>query len=306
VSRHEPCSRILTPADPLGLQVASSPSPQGDTILSDAIRVTPIANALGAEISGVDLADVSDAIFEQIHAAFLAHQVLFFRNQPLTVEEHKAFGARFGRLHVHPVHQPMKAQGHPEVVVLESPAGAPKVARRWHSDVTFEQRPPLGSVLRACIVPESGGDTVWTSTCAAYEALSEGMQRRISGLDALHDGVGFARELAKKKGVSADEVQRTATHPVVRTHPETGRKTLFVNPVFTTHIVGMKPNESRSLLDELFAHIGRSEFQCRFHWEPHAVAVWDNRCTQHRVLEDGLTSHRRMERVTIMDDRPVA
>ncbi len=269
------------------------------------MEVAPIAGALGAEIHGVSLANVDDATFEAIHDAFLAHQVIFFRDQEMSIDEHKAFASRFGELHVHAVLQQMADQGHPEVVVLESDAKRPFVAARWHSDVTFEEFPPLGSVLRGRVVPDSGGDTMWASMYAAYDGLSDAMQGLLSGLEALHDGGGF-KAIATKAQKADLESRQTARHPVVRTHPETGRKALYVNATFTKRIVGMKPAESDALLGFLFQHIENPDYHCRFRWRTNSVAMWDNRCTQHRVVQDNLAAHRRMERITIIGDRPVA
>jgi taurine dioxygenase len=269
------------------------------------IRVERLAGALGAEVHGVDLAQsLDDATRAALHEAWMEHQVLFFRDQAITVDQHKAFARNFGALHVHPVLQQMADQGHPEIVVLESDASRPIVAERWHSDVTFEKCPPLGSILRAVAVPAAGGDTMWASMTAAYEALSDAMQRLLSGLTALHDGGGFAR-IAKDEAQRQDLASRqTAVHPVVRTHPVTGRKALFVNSVFTKGIVGMKPAESRALLGFLAHHVETPDFSCRFRWRKDSIAMWDNRCTQHRVLADALREYRRMERVTLVGDAP--
>jgi taurine dioxygenase len=268
------------------------------------IQIEPLAGALGAEISGVDLRKPLDAgVIDEIRRAWLAHQVLFFRDQPLTVDEHKAFARRFGELHVHPVLQQMADQGHPEIVVLESDAQRPFVAERWHSDVTFEREPPLGSILRAVEVPAVGGDTLWASMTAAFDALSPPMQRMLEGLRARNSGAGFRKAAtgSQSEVLAQNEV---AVHPVIRTHPETGRKSIFVNSTFTKGIEGMKPRESRMLLDFLFEHVTAPEFSCRFRWRKHSIAMWDNRCTQHRVVTDNLSAYRRMERVTLIGDRP--
>ncbi len=270
-----------------------------------AFQVEPIAGALGAEVRGLDLARPLDpATKDALHAAWMEHQVLFFRDQAIDVDAHKAFARNFGELHVHPVLQQMAAQGHPEIVVLESDASRPIVAERWHSDVTFEKCPPNGSILRAVAVPAAGGDTMWASMYAAWAGLSDAMQRLLSGLSALHDGGGFAR-IAKDEAQRKDLANRqTAVHPVVRTHPVTGRKGLFVNSVFTKHIVGMKPAESEALLRFLYRHVETPDFSCRFRWRKDSLAMWDNRCTQHRVLADALHEYRRMERVTLIGDAP--
>ena len=268
------------------------------------IRVEPLAGALGAEISGIDLAKPLDAgAVDEIRRAWLEHQVLFFRDQPLSVDEHKAFARRFGDLHIHPVLQQMADQGHPEIVVLESDAKRPVVADRWHSDVTFEREPPLGSILRAVEVPAAGGDTMWASMTAAYDALSEPMQRALEGLRAMHSGAAF-RKRATEGQVEALARNEMTAHPVIRTHPETGRKGIFVNSAFTKRIEGMKPRESEALLAFLYEHVSSPEFSCRFRWRKHSIAMWDNRCTQHRVVADNLTAYRRMERVTLLGDRP--
>lgn len=270
----------------------------------ESISVEPIAAALGAEIHGVDLSEpLDDATIKEIRSAWLEHQVLFLRNQDIDVEQHKAYARRFGDLHVHPVLQQMRDQGHPEVVVLESSAERPYVAAGWHSDVTFEREPPMGSILRAAEVPAVGGDTVWASMYAAYEGLSDSMQRMLSELRAVHSGAGF-RRIGTEEQVAELEQNETTTHPVIRTHPETGRKTIFVNSGFTRHIEEMKPKESAALLSFLYDHLSSPDFTCRFHWRTNSIAMWDNRCTQHRVLADNLAGRRRMERVTLKGDKP--
>jgi taurine dioxygenase len=268
------------------------------------IRVEPMAGALGAEVSGVELSKpLEQEAIDELRAAWLAHQVLFFRDQSLTVDEHKAFARRFGELHVHPVLQQMASQGHPEIVVLESDAKRPVVADRWHSDVTFEREPPLGSILRAVAVPDAGGDTLWASMTAAYDALSPTMQTLLAPLRATHTGAGF-RRIAKPGQAEALAQNETTTHPVIRTHPETGKKAIFVNSAFTRAIEGMKPRESQALLDFLYEHVASPEFSVRFRWRKDSIAMWDNRCTQHRVIADNLSAYRRMERVTLIGDRP--
>lgn len=271
------------------------------------ISVQPVAGALGAEISNANLSNLNDAEFTEIRAALLAHQVIFFRDQELTRDQHKAFGRRFGALHVHPFLQPLKEEGHPEFVVLESDEKHPFVAEAWHSDVTFQEKPPLGSVLRCVAAPEFGGDTMWASMYAAYEALSDTMQRLLSGLVAIHDtSRTFSRDTYRTEHIGGKRAEQvvSAEHPVIRTHPETGRKALFVNSTFTHAIKGMKPAESDAVLGFLYRHLESPDFTCRFHWRKNSMAMWDNRCTQHRVLADNLTAYRRMERVTIIGDKP--
>lgn len=271
------------------------------------IAVSPVAGALGAEVAGIDLRQpLDDETFGELHRAWMAHQVLFFRDQDLTREQHKALGRRFGALHIHPYLQPLKDEGHPEFVVLESDADRPYVAAGWHSDVTFEACPPLGSILRCVEAPRFGGDTLWASMYAAYDALSDAMQRLIGDLVAVHDTTAtFSRTgYARTAGGRQAENVTSAEHPVVRTHPETGRKALFVNSAFTRGIKGMKPRESAALLGFLLQHLESPDFTCRLRWQKNSIAMWDNRCTQHRVLADNLSAHRRMERITIQGDRP--
>ena len=269
------------------------------------IQVRRLAGALGAELSGVDLTQpLDDPTIKEIQDAWMEHQVLFLRDQHVTRSQHKEFARRFGDLHVHPVLPSLEDEGHPEIVVLESHEKVPFVADAWHSDVTFERRPPMGSVLRAKIAPEYGGDTMWSSMYAAWEALSDAMQRLLSGLRAVHDGGFFnyvARDDAQKRELAKDQ---RAVHPVVRTHQVTGRKALFVNATFTKSIEGMKPAESKALLAFLYEHLSQPDFTVRFQWRTDSIAMWDNRCTQHRVLRDRIEAHRRMERVTIVGDVP--
>lgn len=269
-------------------------------------EVRPIAGALGAEVLGADLAGLDDGSFAALHAAWLEHAVLFFRGQKLSAGEHKAFGRRFGTLMVHPFLHSRREEGHPEIVVLESDERRPYVAAGWHTDVTFAERPPRASILRGVAIPAYGGDTMWSSTTAAYEALSDTLQRLLSGLSAVHDtGKTFSRgRYPSERHPEAGEPAPRAVHPVVRTHPETGRRSLFVNPAFTDRIQGMRRKESDALLGFLYEHMTLPEFTCRFRWEADAVALWDNRCTMHRVVADNLAAHRRMERVTVEGDRP--
>jgi taurine dioxygenase len=272
------------------------------------IQVEPLAPAIGAEIYGVDLSKpLENETLEELQRAFAEHQVIFFRDQDISRDEHKDFARHFGELHVHPVLQQLKDEGHPEIVVLESGEGyGSYVAGGWHSDVTFQRQPPLGSILRCVKAPAVGGDTMWASMYAAYEGLSGTMQNLLGQLEARHAGALFnALAQGDEEKKSDLEANDQSVHPVIRTHPVTGRKALFVNMAFTRDIVGMKPKESALLLEFLYDHLGRAEYTCRFHWREGSIAMWDNRCTQHRVLADNLVDHRRMERVTLMGDAPV-
>jgi taurine dioxygenase len=246
------------------------------------IKVNPVAGSLGAEVDGVSLANLSDAVFAELRAAFLEYQVLFFNDQNLTRDEQKEFARRFGRLHVHPFEQPLKREGHPEIIVFKSHEQFPFVSGVWHTDATFLAEPPFASILRCVVAPEFGGDTIWSSMYAAYDALSDKMQRKLSDLVAVHDtGRAFAVAAYRKEEVSGENPLKmvSAEHPVVLIHPETRRKALYVNSHFTSSIKGMKPAESAALLRFLFTHIETPDFSCRFRWRANSVAMWDNRCT---------------------------
>jgi taurine dioxygenase len=271
------------------------------------ITVTPLAGALGAEISGVDLAQSLDAeTFGEIQHALLDHLVIFFRDQVLTPEQHIAFGERFGELHVHPFIPNL--DGFPEVIRLESADNGPgEMAYQsnvWHTDLTYTAAPPMASILHAIRVPEAGGDTMWNNLYAAYEALSAPLREFVEGLSAIHNIVVsmpadfMEQNWAPKQLERLHKVTPPVSHPVVRTHPETGRKCLFVNRNFTSHIDGLHRSESDALLAMLYAHIEQPEFAVRFKWRNNSLAMWDNRCTQHYALVD-YRSKRTMHRVTV-------
>lgn len=275
------------------------------------LEIQPISGALGAEISGVDLSkDLSNEVFDAIHQAFLDHQVIFFRDQKINHEQHKAFGRRFGSLNIHPYVKGM--DGHPEIMqIIKEPSDRLNFGGGWHSDMSFLEEPALGSILYAREVPPYGGDTLWASQYLAYETLSDGMKKMLDGLKAVHTAKGeySERGASAQKRTSMDV--KTAgddvpsfEHPVVRTHPETGRKALYVNPAFTEKFVGMTRRESLPLLKFLFGHCTQEGFTCRFRWTPDAIAFWDNRCVQHFALNDYQGHRRHMERVTVNGDRP--
>jgi len=276
------------------------------------IEVRPLTGTLGAEIGGVDLRDsLDDKTFEEIHQALLDNLVIFFRNQDITPDQQKAFGRRFGKLHVHP-YIPILA-GHPEIIKLESgddgPGEMAYQSNTWHTDLTYTAEPPMGSMLHGIKVPEAGGDTMFLNLYASYEALSDTMKSLVDGLTAIHDIVAsmpndfMQQSWAPKQLANLQKVTPPVEHPVVRTHPETKRRCLFVNRNFTSHIKGMMLPESDALLGFLLEHIEQPEFQCRFHWENKSLAFWDNRCTQHYAVSD-YRSKRRMHRVTICGERP--
>tara|TARA_R110002167_G_scaffold110199_2_gene280601 strand:+ start:360 stop:1202 length:843 start_codon:yes stop_codon:yes gene_type:complete len=278
---------------------------------TDIIQIEPIAGAIGAEIGGIDMAQpLGNQAFQEVHDALMRHHVIFFRDQDITPAQHVAFGRQFGSLHIHPFAPALDEA--PEVMILESSAENRSSANLWHSDVTFEEEPALGSILLAREVPDHGGDTMWANAYAAYEALSDRMQRYLDGLVAVHSAgeVRFDKLYEKGDGRKSEATAKPQTrapveHPVVRTHPVTGRKALYVNSIFTRRIRGMSKKESSAVLAFLYDHIATPEFTCRFHWRRNSVAFWDNRCTQHYAIADYGGAHRLMHRVTVNGDRPV-
>ena len=268
------------------------------------IDVKPLTPTIGAEIFGADLGGtVGNHQFEEIHRAFLEHQVIFFRDQTLTIEQHKAFAMRFGKLHVHakPRHP---VAGHPEVLIIEADETSKHVSGDvWHTDASADAEPPAASLLYMHEVPETGGDTMFASMYAAYDALSDAMKGFLESLTAIHDSA--PAYTGKDRSPEPGRVFPRNEHPVIRTHPESGRKALFVNRYFTSHIVQLKDAESRSLLEFLYRHAASPEFQCRFKWRPGSLAVWDNRCAHHYAIWDYFPQRRYAHRVAVAGDRPV-
>ena len=269
------------------------------------MQVTPLTPTIGALVSGVDLRQVSDAEFQALHQAFVTHSVLFFYDQQtLEPEQQVAFARRLGPLHAHPAAPTLDE--HPEIFVIHAHAES-KVANGngWHTDVSCDVEPPLATMLQLHTLPSTGGDTLFSSTYAAFETLSETMQRYLSGLQAHHESAHVYRGRYADRGVDdADIRYPSALHPVVRTHPESGRNALYVNPSFTTRIDGLHADESAMLLNLLYSHQQRPEFQVRFQWQPNAVALWDNRCTQHFALWDYWPEERKGHRVTVKGEQP--
>jgi len=275
------------------------------SVASNQIKLNPLTPVIGAEVQGFDISAELDAYgFDQIHQALMTHQVLFFRDQQMTLEQQKAFARHFGDLHIHPgIPGP---EGHPEVIVIHADATSTHIAgEEWHSDVSCDDAPPMGSLLHMQTVPEAGGDTLFASMYAAYDALSEPLQEMLDGLTARHSGETAYRGRYAYRGVNDAELSYPENdHPVVRTHPVTGRKCLFVNRIFTTRINGLTAGESDVLLEYLFRHIETPEFQVRFRWHPGSVAFWDNRAVQHFAIWDYFPEVRSGFRVTITGDRP--
>lgn len=272
--------------------------------------LVPMTPAIGALVQGVRLSEaLDDATRDALERALLEHHVLFFEDQPITPVQHRALAQRFGALHVHPIYP--QVPGVPEIIVLDTDAGNPPDNDNWHTDVTFIQTPPMGSLLSARQLPPRGGDTLWSSNIAAYEALSAPMRGLLDGLSAEHDMVKsfpawrFARTPAERQTwEAACAANPPVVHPVVRTHPVSGRRGLFVSEGFTTRILELSPAESETLLAFLARHSARPEFTVRWRWKVGDFAFWDNRLTQHYATADYLPHRRVMHRATILGDRP--
>lgn len=262
-----------------------------------------LSPAIGAELIGADLANFDDTLIAEVRAALLKYQVVFFRDQhDLTREQHIAFANAFGDLEIHPATP--KNQPDPEVLRIAHGPNSKGQENNWHSDVTWRAEPSLGSVLRAIELPEIGGDTLFSNMVMAYEDLDEELKERLCKMTAMHDIARvFARRL-NKDASALHEKFPPQEHPVIRTHPETGERGLYVNIAFTDHIVGMEREESDKLLQYLYHRAWLPEYQCRFRWAPGSLAFWDNRACQHYAASDYFPNVRIMERVTIAGDRP--
>ena len=270
------------------------------------ITVQPISGSIGAEISGIDVAaSLDDETIAEIRQALLDHLVIFFRDQELPVDRHKAFSRRFGELFVHPNYQ-LGQEDKEMVYLLRKPGDSSVAGESWHADTTMMATPPMGAILYALEVPEYGGDTLFANQYAAYDALSDGMKEMLRGMRAVHSDVRIAGPRAAVNAKRSSKVREDAdwrptvnAHPVVRSHPETGRKCLFVNPIYTMHFEGMTEAESAPILEFLYAHQCRPEFTCRFSWRRGSIAFWDNRCTLHLAIHDRHDSLRHMQRTQI-------
>ena len=272
------------------------------------IGIHPVAGALGAEISGVDLAQVDDGTIAEIRQAWLEHLVIFFRDQDLSPAQFLAFARRIGE----PIEYPFVKglDEHPEIIpVLKLAHEKHNFGGIWHSDTAYLEQPPMASMLIAREVPPVGGDTEFANMYLAYETLSAGMKRLLDGLTAVNSSsaadVSRTREDRIKDSARADaRKEYVAHHPVVRVHPETGRRALYVNVAHTVGFEDMTPEESAPLLQYLVRHQVRPDFTCRFRWRPGSIALWDNRCAQHNAINDYPGHRRLMHRITLAGDRP--
>lgn len=263
----------------------------------------PLTPSIGAELSGLDLSqELDDACITDVRAALLKYKVIFFRDQDISRADHMRFAARFGELEIHPATP--KDQENREVLRIAHNASNKGQENAWHSDVTWRPEPSLGSILRAIELPETGGDTLFSDMVAAYDGLSEKMKEFCCGLTAVHD---IARVFARRLGKDPKELHDKyppQEHPVIRTHPETGERLIYVNTAFTSHIKDLSTKESDWLLQHLYSQATVPEYQCRFRWAPGSIAFWDNRACQHYAASDYFPDVRIMERVTIAGDRP--
>jgi taurine dioxygenase len=275
------------------------------------LSITKTGTYIGAEVTGIDLRlPLDHACIEKITTAHAEHGVLAFPDQPIDSAQLMAFGRRFGELSVHPFST--NAVDTPELIVYDNKEGNPPASTDvWHSDETFRECPPLGTMLCSKIIPPLGGDTVFANMASAYEGLSDRMQQLISGLEAVHDFKPFKTlfaqsEQGRKKLRHFEERYPAVTHPVVTRHPLTGRRVLFVNPQFTLYIKGMEERESQTLLDTLFRQASIPEYQYRHRWQPNMLVFWDNRLAQHYAVHDYYPQRRLLERVTIKGEKPIA
>tara|TARA_Y100001934_G_C12381323_1_gene792579 strand:+ start:934 stop:1842 length:909 start_codon:yes stop_codon:yes gene_type:complete len=270
----------------------------------ETIAVKRLSPVIGAQIDGVDLSEpLGNQTFAELHDALMRFQVIVFRDQEMTLDDQKRLGRHFGDLHVHPFAK--TPEGHPEVLTIHADASNKRVAGHgWHTDVSCDPEPPMGSILYLKTTPETGGDTMFSSMYAAYDALSAPVKALLEGLEAEHRSEHLASGNAGHGDHKDQRDYPASVHPVVRTHPVTRRKALYVNAGFTRRILGIERKESDALLEFLFDHVRTPEFHCRFAWEDNSVAFWDNRAVQHHALWDYYPQVRSGFRVTIQGDKP--
>ena len=295
--------------------MSALPDSTRDETTYQRIQVVPLAGSLGAEIGGVDLRHLDDADFAEIHRAWLQHQVIYFRGQTMTPDEHLDFARRWGEIHIHPFNAPM--EGYPEILqILKTEAATRNNGNRWHSDQMYTAAPAKATILLAREMPPYGGDTMFSNLYLAYETLSDGMKEMLSGLKGVHNGnssknfLGGSRAAQAKMGLIPTpqkdpdpDVQTVSVHPIIRTHPETGRKALYIGS-HTERFDGMTDDASKPLLAYLMAHTSRPEFICRVRWEVGTLTMWDNRCCQHYALNDYQGQRRCVHKITVKGDTP--
>ncbi len=278
---------------------------EGDSAPYETITVDKLTPIIGAELGGIDLSQpLSNRQQDEVHRALAENCVIFFRDQHITPDKQVGFGRLFGDLHIHPA-APHEA-GRPELMIIHADKDSPRAnGEGWHTDVSCDVEPPMGSILYIKQCPPKGGDTLFASMYAAYDALSDRMKSYLEGMAAFHDGESVYRGLYKNSNVAEKEQYPRAEHPVVRTHPVTGKKALYVNRGFTRYLIGVPRDESEGILNYLYQHMENPLFQCRFRWRENSIAFWDNRCVQHRAMWDYWPHTRSGNRVTVKGDRPV-
>jgi taurine dioxygenase len=269
------------------------------------ITVNPLTPTLGAEIEGVDVTNMSDAQFQELFQAFTNHSVIFLRDQPaLTPEQHSSFARLFGEIHVHPAARGKKAEFPGVIDIRTTESTRVAAGNRWHSDVSCDALPPQASILQLQQIPSVGGDTLFASSYAAYEALSDRMKSMLDGLTAQHSGEEPFRHLFKFNGSEAPPWPEH-DHPIVRKHGDSKQPVLYVDREFTKCINDLPKEEGKSLLEFLFDHSERADFQCRFRWSPNAIAIWDNRCVLHHAMWDYWPQERRGQRISVVGEQPL-
>ena len=274
------------------------------------MKIKQLSEHIGAEISGIQLDNLNQDAVAEIKQAWLEHKVLVFRDQKISTEAHIAFGKNFGELEIHPFADNL--EDHPEIIVLEAGGDSPRqnynAAKDWHIDVSFREKPPMGSILRGKVIPAKGGDTQFSNAAAAYEKLQPEIKARVDKLSAVND---YTKMFGPTTRFNSEESHEDnikefppVLHPVIRTHPETGKRSIFTNNFFTSHIEDVDGEESDYLLSKFAEAIRDTSIQFRVQWEPETFVMWDNRCVHHVATDDFLPLFRRMERVTISGDRP--
>ena len=272
-------------------------------------QVKKITPSIGAEIIGENIFNnLNSSLSNQIYDVLIENKVIFFRNQNLSNDQHIKFAKSFGEIEPpHPVYP--HVDNYPEIVLLENDENKPPDTDVWHTDVTFRANPPFASILYSKIIPSSGGDTLWSCLSAIYDALPIEIKNYLETLNAVHDMGDFRNTFVNNQPIgSADKLNEgfkkfgSAIHPVIKTHPVTKKKFIYINPGFTNHIVGLNATDSNNLLNYLFTFMNKPEFQIRFKWTENTIAMWDNRCTMHYAIEDYIPQHRKMHRITIRND----
>ena len=286
------------------LHVLPAPQPSSDLAM---LNIEPLTPTLGAEVRDINVLELDTATFDALFQAFNQHGVIFLRDQPLlSAAQHRDFAQRFGAIHVHPAARGKPADV-PGAMHMKTHAESRVAAgNRWHSDVSCDAQPPQASILQLHDIPPVGGDTLFASLCAAYDALSDKMKLMLDGLTALHSGEESFRHLFKFDPADPTAAWPEHSHPVVRKHAQTGRPGLFVDREFTKHIEGLPKEEGRALLQFLFEHSERVDFQCRFRWSQNAIAIWDNRCVLHHAIWDYWPAERQGRRISVVGEPPEA